>query len=453
MEAGEKKAVEKHLWMHRAQYPDDPDLPTIEATLALGDLDWHKAIRILQQALVTLPSHFGSLLMLGNIYLQLQKYTEAASLYSRAAHVGNAEQQAQIDALWPKLSEQGLDTRPAVHKLAIIAVEGDQHGVYDLAHALVPYAAVRLFICRELEDMDEAVAWADACWFEGASELLRIASEDPVTSAKPIVCRMLGDEVFSPMPISIDWTAVNHLIVKQPYQRNLLVEMVPGLTLTTRVHVLPEAIDVSRYPMQARQKGFRIAAIGPIYGHSNPGLMLQILARLVQQHSFYHLHIAGRFQDPAVRLYWQNTVQRLGLTDHVHLEGPQEDLSAWLADKDYLLCTSLHERTGSAIPEAMACGIKPVVHFHPFAETIWPEEMLFTSIDEALSMITTEQYTSNAYHSFVHEMYHLDGLVTKLRPILAGLFARATTPAPNRGPAIPDGFGQALRNLRALQPT
>ena len=130
------------------------------------------------------------------------------------------------------------------------------------------------------------------------------------------------------------------------------------------------------------------------------------------------------------RLYWQYMVHAMNLDDHVHLDGWQSDISAWLEDKHYLLSTSIHESFGYAIAESMARGLKPVVHNFPFAGEIWAEEMLFNTVDEAVAMITSSEYDSALYRAFIEGHYSLEKQMAKIRSILASLRVSSPDRAP-----------------------
>jgi glycosyltransferase involved in cell wall biosynthesis len=69
-------------------------------------------------------------------------------------------------------------------------------------------------------------------------------------------------------------------------------------------------------------------------------------------------------------------------------------LSRWLEDKNYVLSTSIHESFGYGIAEAMARGIKPIIHDFPYAYEIWGEELLFRTVDEAVGLIRNGTYMS-----------------------------------------------------------
>jgi len=51
----------------------------------------------------------------------------------------------------------------------------------------------------------------------------------------------------------------------------------------------------------------------------------------------------------------------------------------------------------------MAKGIKPVVNNFYGAEFSFDKQFLFNNIDEAITVITTDQYDSTLYHTYIIE--------------------------------------------------
>ena len=78
-----------------------------------------------------------------------------------------------------------------------------------------------------------------------------------------------------------------------------------------------------------------------------------------------------------------------------------------LEDKNYILSTSIHESFGYNIAEAMVKGIKPVIYNFPYSKEIWDQKYLFNTIDEAVSLITEDNYVSYEYRDFVEKRYSL----------------------------------------------
>ena len=71
-----------------------------------------------------------------------------------------------------------------------------------------------------------------------------------------------------------------------------------------------------------------------------------------------------------------------------------DDISAWLDNKQYLVSASVHESFGYSIAEAMARGIKPLIHHFCGASEIWPEDLLFTTPSDFIKKLLDQEYTT-----------------------------------------------------------
>jgi glycosyltransferase involved in cell wall biosynthesis len=403
---------------------DDRDLDEPALLSALqGQISWHdnrpeQTVRFLSEGLVHDPEHAECLHMLAQV-------AEAAGSDEIAARLRNR--------LW---TNQSLGERAAGGiayqdnvpdlKVAFIVSAGLDQFLFDLVRELLPHLDARKFVVESQEDILRALTWADVAWFEWCNDPIIWASRQDIARHKGVICRLHRYEAFSDMPLKVQWEQVDALTVVAPHLAEIVADALPGLKQRTGVVHIPNGVDMARYELVEREPGFDIALIGYLHGRKNPQMALQILHRLVQKDSRYRLHVAGKFQDPALKLYWGHQTARLGLQEHVVMYEWQDDIASFLEDKQYLLSTSLHESFGYSIAEGMARGIKPVVHHFPFASEIWAEEMLFDSLDEAVEMITSPTYTSAAYRDFVQEHYSLESQVQKVRELVDAVSKEAS---------------------------
>jgi glycosyltransferase involved in cell wall biosynthesis len=139
--------------------------------------------------------------------------------------------------------------------------------------------------------------------------------------------------------------------------------------------------------------------------------------------SGYRLFFAGAFQDQALEQYLRYMVEALGLDDVVFFEGWQENVSVWLADKHYIVSTSIIESQGMGLLEGMACGLKPVIHNFPGASQIYPKEFLFNISEEFCQQVLSDKYEPHRYRKFVEENYSLKEQLSKINKIFTELEA------------------------------
>lgn len=265
----------------------------------------------------------------------------------------------------------------------------------------------------------EHVNWSDVSWFEFANgPLLRLSSLPK--PPKKILCRLHRYEAYQPTAKMVDWSKIDDLISVSPFNLKVLRELYKiDVERHTRVHIIPNPIRLERYRYRRRTGGFRIACVTRFHGDKNPAMILQVMAKVVKADPRYRCFIAGRVQDPVQYLYFEQMKEALGLKDHVVFEGYQEDMDAWLEDKDYLLVTSLVESQNVAVAEAMAKGIKPIIHsFLGSSDLGYPQELLFLTVDEAVEKILEGSYQSESYRQFVEERFAFPRVIKGIERIV-----------------------------------
>jgi glycosyltransferase involved in cell wall biosynthesis len=162
-----------------------------------------------------------------------------------------------------------------------------------------------------------------------------------------------------------------------------------------------------------------VAWVGHLEPKKNPMLLLQIAHTLHRADPRYVMNVAGSFTDLRTARYVKRFMGSLGLAGVLRFDGAISDMPAWYADKGVLLSTSMYESFGLNIGEAMAVGAFPVVHDFPGADSLWPSECLFASIDQAVSLIRSSR--PGLYRDWVGERYGLDRQQDAVLRLLAEL--------------------------------
>ena len=88
-----------------------------------------------------------------------------------------------------------------------------------------------------------------------------------------------------------------------------------------------------------------------------------------------------------------------------------------LEDKNYILSTSVLEGNPLGVMEGMARGLKPLIHNFvgaklQFGKYIW------NTIDEAVNMIKSNEYSSNEYRKYIVDNYSKEQQLCKIRQLL-----------------------------------
>lgn len=420
IKAGQFEEAEALLAVYEKKFGLDVLYYLLKSIVSLERDDTETAEQYLFSAQQLAPDQFEVLYLLGSLYEKKEDYTYALEWYHKARNVAQPGQMEQLAGKQVDIS-QVHSAGGTGKKLKIFVRKGFDQFLSDLVEGLSPFYEVERVVIESVAQIEPAMQDADICWFEWCDELIMHATKLDIARHKPIVCRLHRYEAFTDIPGRVQWECVDQLLLVTDHLITILRQTVPGIEDRVQINVVNNGVAVDKIPFIPRNPGYNIASVGYIHMRKNPMMLLQIMEKLVRFDSRYTLHVAGKFQDTLVAMYWEYAIKEMGLTDNIKFEGWQEDVTQWLGDKNYLVSTSMHESFGYSIAEAMSMGIKPVVHNFPFSTRIWPEQILFNTVDEAVGMITSNIYSSQAYRNFIETNYSLFEQITQIRKILASL--------------------------------
>ena len=283
---------------------------------------------------------------------------------------------------------------------------GDVKFLTDIYNFAEERFQVKFYDGRDINRIHDLMRWSDISWFEWATDVAVEASKLPKTCK--IIVRLHRFEAYTDWPSKMRWENVDTLItVGNSFVRDALLRQVPALEARTRVVTIPNGVNLQKYEFIDRPRGKNLACIGYLNMRKNPMLLLQCMQKLHYIDPQYKLYFAGVFQDASLEQYVRYMIKALDITDVVFFDGWQDDINTWLEDKHYIISTSIGESQGMGVLEAMACGIKPVIHNFPGADQIFPPECLFNINEEFCRQVCSENYEPRSYREFVEKRYTL----------------------------------------------
>jgi glycosyltransferase involved in cell wall biosynthesis len=268
------------------------------------------------------------------------------------------------------------------------------------------------------ENLFNHMQWSDVSWFEWANGPIIHATKLPKVCR--IVCRLHRYEAYTDSPKQIDWNKVDHFILVSSVMLDVFKELqISDIEKRTKVHIIPNAIDLTPYKFKLREKGFNIAYISRFHPDKNPALMIQILSELVKTDPRYRCFMVGRIQNIPLYQYIKHMIKQLSLQENLIYEGITSDVNSWLDDKHYILSTSIIESQGMCIGEGMAKGLKPVIHnFFGDPCAIFDRKYVFDTPKQAVEMILSEEYSPAEYRKHIDLKYNLNDVFNKYKSIL-----------------------------------
>ena len=290
-------------------------------------------------------------------------------------------------------------------KIGFICLAGLDQFIDPIIEGLSENYTVRKFIIRTQQEIYNAIDWADIAWLEWCNQTAIMGTNYEGIKGKKVIIRLHSYEIFTDFPKQINWPVVDKLILVAPHIREILKIFIPDIEKKVKIEIIFNGIDLNSTHWKKMQPGYNIAWVGFINYKKNPQMALQILKELTEglynTDKRYMLHVAGSFQDSRYKIYLEYMIKEMGLQDNVKFYGWIDDMRGFWEDKNYLLHTSIHESFGYGIFEAMARGIKPVIHNFRGAKELYPKKAIFNTIDEAANKITSKEYNSGKYRNWI----------------------------------------------------
>lgn len=202
------------------------------------------------------------------------------------------------------------------------------------------------------------------------------------------------------------WDLVSDVIFLAPHIQKLMMADSRPQQGNFKQHVIPCGVNLGRWTFKERKDGFKIGVVAERWVSKGVDYVIQIAAKLQEIDSRYKIYWLGKDNDYNWEAeYLRDAIKRFKLPIILQEEFV-ENLDEWWEDKNYCLSASKKEAYGYNIAEAMAKGIKPIIHNFLGADAIWPELTWF-NIDEAIDMIIEMEYDSASYRQYLID-HHLD---------------------------------------------
>lgn len=303
-------------------------------------------------------------------------------------------------------------------RLGFLTLPGLDHFTHDIIARLGATYDVTKYEINDIRVFREAVSQSDILWFEFLwPPFLDLINTTNFGNKRVIVRLHAVEATEQDFPKHVNWAQVDDLIVVSEKMVHIVREHVPDIQTKTKVNVVFNGVETERFNVSGKHDPHQIAWVGRIIPKKDPMLALQILHKLVQKDSDFHLHFAGGFGDAIVKRYLHHMVEQLGLEPNITFHGVLDDMPQFLADQGVFLSTSISESFGYAIAEGMAAGLQTLVHSYPGVDEFWPQECVYNTVDEAVQLIEGGQLPT--LKEFVEERYSLDLQIDALNELLS----------------------------------
>lgn len=397
---------------------DDIEAFSIQGVIYICQGEYLNAQQVIEQGLNVENNNFDLLFNLAYVFERVENFSQAYKYYKRAKEVcTDPVISKNIDEALNKLESKTAKKS----KLIFFIKHNINSFVDDIVEELSLEYEIRFVKVKDLREIDQGMKWADLCWFEWCDELIGYGSKLDIARNKKIICRIHGYEVYTDFIRDVEWKYVDELIIVAPHIRRIFEERTQDKDKgKLKIDTVFCGVNVEKYPLNVKKKGFNLGYLGYINFKKNLPLTLDIFKKLHDLDSRYKLYLAGEFQDGRTLGYIKYFIREHNLTNHFFFDGWQtyEQKVQWFKKINYMVISSIDEGLCYAAAEGMCSGIKPILHNCEGIKDHYDSKYIFSSVDEAITMIQSSQYDSLEYRNFVKEKYDLRLEYQHLRDIL-----------------------------------
>lgn len=397
---------------------NDLEIYLLKGKLLVCENNLLAAQKILEEGIDKFPRNVQLQIMLGEV---LEKQNDLTNAYERYTEVEKlaSDNEKELICNLKKNVQMKMDKMKLKPLITFFVKKGMNSFLDNIVRGLRKEYRTKCVVVSELSQIEFEMMEADICWFEWCDELIIHASNLPIAKEKRIICRLHSYEAFTNYIYQVSWEMVDKVIFVAEHIKEHVLNIVKSLTEKQTV-VIPNGIDLNQYTFRDRNKGFNIAYVGYINYKKGPMLLLHSFKDIYDYDNRYKLFIAGEFQDARYILYFQQMIREFGLKNNVVFNGWIDDINQWLENKDYIISTSVLESQHLSIMEAMAKGIKPLIHNLVGAKSIYPEHLIWNQSKDLITLIDSS-YDSEEYRKFVQKEYSIEQELGRIRNLLEQL--------------------------------
>jgi glycosyltransferase involved in cell wall biosynthesis/phospholipid N-methyltransferase len=407
--------AKKFIQQFKDVLPQDKDIISFEIVINILEGNLNRAEELAIRSLQENPLNIDIIYNLGYIKELNGEFQEAYDLYKDCISLSN-EKDEELEQAIKRIKAKGIFLKET-KRIAFFHKKGLDNFLGDIIKGLSTEYRTKKIEVTNFEQIDVAMKWADICWFEWCDELIIYGSRLKKNIHKKIICRLHSYEAFTPYINQVNWTNVDKIVFVSQHIKDYVLDQEKSIDAEKAV-VIANGVKVENYIFRNRCKGYKIAYVGYINAKKGPMLLLHAFKALFDTDNRYKLYIAGEFQDSRYVLYFKQMIKEMGLENNIFFDGWQENVDSWLEDKNYIISTSVLESQHLSIMEAMAKGIKPIIHNFVGARTIYDDKYIWNTISEFISKIQDDQYDSREYREFVSSRYSYKNQIEHIKELI-----------------------------------
>jgi len=403
-----------------------------EALFAAGNLE--QAKNCFTDILTKDENSLGALNNLGVIAFQKNDIPVAIEYFKRAllidpAYADARENLIEIESVYNELPETTeYDKYPKLEncKLALVNVWENKFNQYYTDY-FSQKNDVRLLIPDSPEKLKPIIDWADLIWSPWANEPIVALTQSDIKSK--LITHVRSYEILkTDLMNNIVWPQIDGAIFVADHIRDIANEIFPGKLDSIPQTTIHNFVDLSKYSFENHKSGRNLCFVGYLNEKKGIGLLMQSIHALARHDGSFKLHILGETQSKRSEIYMQHLIKEMKLEENVIFHGWVDNVPEMLSQMYYVISTSPWEGCPNNIIEAMACGVRPLIHNWRGARDLFPNDLIFDTIDQMVDQVLSDDYNSARYRQIVETNFNSISQLLKLDSFISAVYNKTEIP-------------------------
>jgi glycosyltransferase involved in cell wall biosynthesis len=282
---------------------------------------------------------------------------------------------------------------------------------------------VRIIKPNTEKDLSLVSEWADIIWCTWCNEPLVYLSQNKKTDV--LVTNIRSYEILTPPLLrNVRWQNVDGAIFVADHIREIANKIWGEQLSVVPQTTIHNCVSLENYPFHQNGPGKNVCYIGYLNHKKGIGLLLQCIKEAVNFNKAFRFYIAGNFQETRFEVYMKHLIKEMELIDNVVFKGWVANVPDFLKDMNYVISTSPWEGCPNNLIEAMACGIKPLIHNWHGAKELFPSDLVFNSVGEFISILQKNDYDPAYYRKWVATHFNASIQLPKIDDFMARMWGK-----------------------------
>lgn len=251
----------------------------------------------------------------------------------------------------------------------------------------------------ESKELSEGMARNDVSMCMWTNELAVIMSKSK-PKGKKLMVFLRSYEIFNCDLTAVKWENVDKFFLLNEAHVPIVKHLVPDL----KINMFKNGIDLDMWPFCPKEQGPNIAAVCDINFKKGIELMVQAIHEIAETHPEVVLNHIGQMQDNRIWVYLCHITKYLQVNwNNFGYLNDHRFVLNFLKNQHYIISASVAEGNPNNVMEAMAVGLKPLVHAWPGSEIQFPGYTWGTF--KQLRELYDGPYEPEKYRQYAEENY------------------------------------------------